>query len=392
LFKAYGLYDRDVKRISHASLDDVPWLFHAMLVGSLLLFAYSKATPPGSMAVSSLALFAATGAVAVVALRALARRVARHALGPERVLLVGEGDPIAVLARKICTHPEYGLDVVDIISRSGLGLGDVVSRRGVERVVVSHHDLREDELLDFLHRCRTLGVKVNVLPRPFDAIGPSVEIDDVEGVTVLGINPPVLPRSSRLLKRAMDVAGAVAGLLLTAPLLVAIGAAIKLDSPGPVLFQQRRIGQGGREFRLVKFRTMVADAEQRHEGLLSQSRDPGWLMLDNDPRVTRVGRVLRDWSVDELPQLWNVLKGEMSLVGPRPLIESEDRQLLGWRRSRVDLTPGLTGLWQVLGRTRIPFEEMVKLDYLYVTNWSLWTDVRLILRTFPSVLRRTGVN
>jgi exopolysaccharide biosynthesis polyprenyl glycosylphosphotransferase len=393
LFKAYGLYDRDVKRISHASLDDVPWLFHAVLVGSLVLFAYSKATPPGSVAVSSLALFAATGAVAVVALRALARRLARHALGPERVLLVGEGEATAVLARKICTHPEYGLDVVGVVSQpAGLELSGVISRRGVERVVVSHDDLREEELLDFLHRCRTLGVKVNVLPRPFDAIGPSVEIDDVEGVTVLGINPPVLPRSSRLLKRAMDVAGAVAGLLVAAPLLVAIGVAIKLDSPGPLLFRQRRIGRGGREFELVKFRTMVADAELRHEELLSQSRDPGWLLLDHDPRVTRVGRILRDWSVDELPQLWNVLKGEMSLVGPRPLIDSEDRKLLGWRRSRVDLTPGLTGLWQVLGRTRIPFEEMVKLDYLYVTNWSLWTDVRLILRTFPSVLTRRGVN
>jgi len=298
-----------------------------------------------------------------------------------------------VLARKIRTHPEYGLDVVDVVSQpAGLELSGVIARSGVERVVVSHADLREDELLDFLHRCRTLGVKVNVLPRPFDAIGPSVEIDDVEGVTVLGINPPVLPRSSRLLKRAMDVAGAVAGLLVTAPLLVAIGAAIKLDSPGPLLFRQRRIGRGGGEFELLKFRTMVADAERRHEELLPQSRDPGWLLLDDDPRVTRVGRFLRDWSVDELPQLWNVLKGEMSLVGPRPLNESEDRKLIGWRRSRVDLTPGLTGLWQVLGRTSIPFEEMVKLDYLYVTNWSLWTDVRLILRTFPSVIGRRGVN
>jgi lipopolysaccharide/colanic/teichoic acid biosynthesis glycosyltransferase len=168
--------------------------------------------------------------------------------------------------------------------------------------------------------------------------------------------------------------------------------AIKLDSPGPVFFRQRRIGRAGREFRLVKFRTMVADAEDRHKGLLAQSLDPAWLLLQHDPRVTRVGRVLRHWSLDELPQFWNVLRGEMSLVGPRPLIDSEDRQLVGWRRSRVDLTPGLTGLWQVLGRTNIPFEEMIKLDYLYVTNWSLWTDVRLFLRTFPSVLARRGVN
>jgi exopolysaccharide biosynthesis polyprenyl glycosylphosphotransferase len=408
VFKAYGLYDRDLKRISHTSLDDVPWLFHAVLVGSLLLFAYSKATPPGAVPVSALALFAATGTIAVVGLRALARRVARRALGPERVLLIGEAEPVAVVARKIRMHPEYGLEAVGLISRSpsvasgvtlpllgrraGPDLPQVVAHNRVERVLVSHDDLAEGELLDLLHRCRRLGVKVSVLPRPFDAMGPSVEVDDVEGVTVLGINPPVLARSSRLLKRAMDLAGAAAALLLLAPLFLLVAVAIKLDSRGPVLFRQRRIGRAGREFRLLKFRTMVPDAEQRHNGLLSQSLDPGWLMLEHDPRVTRVGRVVRHWSLDELPQLWNVLRGEMSLVGPRPLIESEDRQLVGWRRSRVDLTPGLTGLWQVLGRTNIPFEEMIKLDYLYVTNWSLWTDVRLFLRTFPSVLSRRGVN
>jgi lipopolysaccharide/colanic/teichoic acid biosynthesis glycosyltransferase len=137
---------------------------------------------------------------------------------------------------------------------------------------------------------------------------------------------------------------------------------------------------------------MVVDAEGRREDLLGRSTDPGWLKLDRDPRITRVGRVLRLTSLDELPQLWNVLKGEMSLVGPRPLIESEDGQIGGWARSRLDLTPGLTGLWQVLGRTNIPFEEMVKLDYLYVTNWSLWGDIRLILRTLPIVLARRGAN
>ncbi len=137
---------------------------------------------------------------------------------------------------------------------------------------------------------------------------------------------------------------------------------------------------------------MAVDAEERRDELLAKSKDPDWLLLDHDPRVTRVGRFLRASSLDELPQLWNVLKGEMSLVGPRPLIEAEDRQLEGWRRSRIDLTPGVTGLWQVLGRTNIPFEEMVKLDYLYVTNWSLWTDLRLMLRTLPVVLLKRGAN
>jgi exopolysaccharide biosynthesis polyprenyl glycosylphosphotransferase len=219
-----------------------------------------------------------------------------------------------------------------------------------------------------------------------------VAVDDVEGLTLLGINLPVLSRSSRMLKRTMDLIGSALALSICAPLLGLIALAIKLDSPGPVLFRQERVGRGGRPFKLNKFRTMVVDAEQRTAELWSQSRDPHWLHLEHDPRITRVGRLLRQTSLDELPQLWNVLRGQMSLVGPRPLIASEDRRLQGWARNRLDITPGLTGLWQVLGRTSIPFEEMIKLDYIYVTNWSLWGDIRLLLRTLPVVLGRRGAN
>jgi exopolysaccharide biosynthesis polyprenyl glycosylphosphotransferase len=332
-----------------------------------------------------------------------------RALGPERVVLAGDGDEIAALAQKMRAHPEYGVEPVGLVSRgagsarSGTGLpllGDIdsfdleraIREQGVERIVVAHEGFGEGAMLGFLRACQALGVKVSVVPQLFDALGPSVEVDDVEGITVLGINPPVLARSSRFLKRSMDLAGSSALLLVTAPLFALIAVAIKLDSRGPVFFRQQRVGCKGRRFELVKFRTMVRDAEAQRAALLEKSKDPGWLHLDHDPRVTRVGRFLRQSSLDELPQLWNVLKGEMSLVGPRPLIESEHMQLEGWRESRIDLTPGLTGLWQVLGRTRIPFEEMVKLDYLYVTNWSLWSDVRLILRTVPAVLLRRGAN
>ena len=155
-------------------------------------------------------------------------------------------------------------------------------------------------------------------------------------------------------------------------LMALIALAIKLDSRGPVFFRQQPDRARGQAVPAVKFRTMVLDAEDRSEELVRRSKDPNWLKLEHDPRITRVGRFLRMTSLDELPQLWNILRGEMSLVGPRPLIESEDCQIAGWGRSRLELTPGLTGLWQVLGRTSIPFEEMVKLDYLYVTNWSLW--------------------
>jgi lipopolysaccharide/colanic/teichoic acid biosynthesis glycosyltransferase len=235
-------------------------------------------------------------------------------------------------------------------------------------------------------------MKVSLLPQVFDALGPSVEIDDVEGVTLLGINPPVLGRSSRAMKRSLDFIGAAVLTVLLLPMLVAIAVAIKLDSRGPVFFRQSRVGKGGSRFGVLKFRTMHTDAEARRAELLADSIDPNWLHLENDPRITRVGQRLRHLSLDELPQLWNVLRGEMSLVGPRPLIEEEDQMIGGWGRSRLDLTPGITGVWQVLGRTNIPFEEMVKLDYLYVTNWSLWTDVRLILRTLPVVISRRGAN
>ncbi len=186
----------------------------------------------------------------------------------------------------------------------------------------------------------------------------------------------------------------VAALLLVValPILIIVAIAVKLGSPGPVFFAQERVGKGDHRFRLLKFRTMVVNAEDLRATLLSQSSDPHWLKLDHDPRITRVGRMLRRLSLDELPQLWNVVRGEMSMVGPRPLIPAEDERVQAWARGRLDLTPGITGYWQVLGRTRIPFDEMVKLDYLYVMNWSLWEDVRLMLKTLPVVIGGQGSN
>ena len=180
--------------------------------------------------------------------------------------------------------------------------------------------------------------------------------------------------------------------MLFAPVMLFIAIALKVGG-GPVFFVQERIGRGGdQRFRMLKFRTMVPDADKRGKELWEQSAHPVWLLLEHDPRITRFGRFLRHTSLDELPQLWNVLRGDMSLVGPRPMPPDVDEHISGWGRRRLDLTPGITGLWQVLGRTNIPFEEMVKLDYLYVTNWSLWQDVRLLVHTLPAVFRRRGVN
>jgi lipopolysaccharide/colanic/teichoic acid biosynthesis glycosyltransferase len=170
-----------------------------------------------------------------------------------------------------------------------------------------------------------------------------------------------------------------------------IAVTIKLTSPGPVLFRQRRVGRNGRVFEMLKFRTMVDGADAQKEALKSLNEAHGLFKIADDPRITKVGRFLRRASLDELPQLFNVLRGEMSLVGPRPLVTDEDSEIEGWRRRRLVVPPGMTGFWQLLGSSRVPRDEMVKIDYLYGANWSLWVDVKILLRTLPHVLARRGL-
>jgi exopolysaccharide biosynthesis polyprenyl glycosylphosphotransferase len=414
LFKLYGLYEGDEKRISHSTVDDLPRIFHALVIGGLLLWLYSKLWPVGRLTFVEIALFGLFMLTFTIAARVVVRYGTLRALGPEAALVVGSGRIINALVLKLAAHPEYGTEIVgellaDVADEANdpivvpgaqalpvLGaehdLERIAESLGVSRVIFSGSERSDQQMEELLRRCRHCGLKISVLPRLSDVLGSAVEIDDVEGVTVLGLNPPWLPRSSRAIKRAMDLMIAAALLVLLLPVLLAVALAVKLDSRGPVFFGQDRVGKGGRTFRLFKFRTMVRDAEARRAELIALSADPSWLLLDRDPRVTRVGRVLRRLSLDELPQLWNVLRGEMSLVGPRPLIPAEDEHVQGWARGRLDLTPGITGYWQVLGRTRIPFEEMVKLDYLYVMNWNLWEDIRLILKTLPVVIGGRGAN
>lgn len=239
---------------------------------------------------------------------------------------------------------------------------------------------------------KAMGVKVSVLPRLFEAVGSSAKFDDVDGTTLLGVPSYGLSQSSRFLKRSLDMALSGLLLLALAPLLLVIAAAIKLGSPGPVLFRQARIGKGGREFQMLKFRSMVDGADMQKAFLDEHNEADGVLFkIADDPRLTPVGSTLRRLSLDELPQLVNVLMGHMSLVGPRPLVPDEDRNAEGWQRRRLHVRPGMTGMWQILGSARVPFQEMVKLDYLYGANWSLWLDVKILMRTIPYVLTRRGM-
>jgi exopolysaccharide biosynthesis polyprenyl glycosylphosphotransferase len=408
VFKLYGLYDRDEKRISHSTLNDVPAVFHALLVGTLGLWVWIKLLAPHHVTLLQGCLLLIIGFAGVVASRAATRAVVRRVVSPERVLVVGSGPAADVLLRKLQASRNPGLELVGYLAGEDEPAPTLASRlrklggyadlepvcrvQCIERVIMAAPAFADDQLTDMIRRAGDSDVKVSVLPTVAGALGPNTELDDVEGVVVLGVNRPRLSRSSWALKRVLDVTVASVLLLFLLPFLPVVALAIKLDSRGPVFFAHERLGRRGRRIKMWKLRTMVEDAEQRVDELRAQSAHDAWLLLPDDPRVTRVGRFLRSWSIDELPQLWNVVRGEMSLVGPRPMPPDIDRHISGWGRRRLDLTPGITGLWQVLGRTSIPFEEMIELDYLYVTNWSVWGDIRLLLRTVGAVLSRRGAN
>jgi exopolysaccharide biosynthesis polyprenyl glycosylphosphotransferase len=409
LNKLLHLYDRDASLIHKSTLDELPMIALSISLGTALAFLFGPAIPGLELGRTQCIVFLAAGVVCMPVLRSSARAFVRHHVEPERCLLVGSGPAAEVVARKLFAHPEYGTQLVGYIdvppdqsvaAAAGtlrhLGDDDAFEEicRGfdVERVVVAFSGLPDDRLLDIVRVSKRLHVKVTIVPRLYEVIGGGVEIDQIEGLTLMGLRGVERTKSTLALKRAIDVAGAAVGLLALAPVLGAVALAVRLTSRGPVLFAQERVGRGNRSFRMHKFRTMVdgADAMKPELAHLNEMADGPMFKIADDPRVTRVGRVLRRTSLDELPQLWNVLRGEMSLVGPRPLVPSESEAVLGWHRARLDLTPGLTGPWQVLGRNAIPFEEMVKLDYLYVADWSLWSDVKLLLRTLPVLVWRTG--
>lgn len=403
--KLYGLYDRDEERTDHSTVDDLGGVFHLVTVGTWLLYAIASLSGVGDPSLPKLVLFWALAVTLVTAARLSARALCRRRLSyVQNAVIVGAGDVGQQLARKFETHPEYGINVIgfvdsdpkplrpDVVRLPVLGptngLERVVREFEIERVIFAFVQDPSEATVDLIRSLKVSNVQVDIVPRLYELLSPAVGIHTVEGLPLIGLPPANLPRSSALLKRATDVLIASLALVLLAPIFLIIGVMIKLDSPGPVFFRQTRMGARGRPFRLLKFRTMTRDADDRkhefaHLNRHERNGDPRMFKIVEDPRVTRVGELLRRYSLDELPQLLNVLRGEMSLVGPRPLILDEDRYVTAWAAARRDLRPGITGLWQVLGRDAIPFNEMVRLDYLYVTTWALSTDFKIIFRTLP---------
>jgi exopolysaccharide biosynthesis polyprenyl glycosylphosphotransferase len=403
--KLVGLYDRDEHVLQKTTLDETPSLFSVAMAFTILVWLADDLLADPALTKSQVLVAGSTLFVGMAVLRTAARRVALTVAPAERVLVLGSAEEAARISEKLAAaHPSRA----EIVGRVPLAaearrdrgdevlgvlgdLGYVIRRHQIDRVIICPHAESSNDILDTTRLVKAFGVKVSVMPRLFEVVGSSVEFDELCGLILLGMRRYDLTKSSALLKRTLDVVSAAAALIVFAPLLLLIALAIKLTSAGPVLFRQSRVGRSGERFDMLKFRTMYDGAHSERAALLHRNETDGLFKLSADPRVTPVGRFLRRCSLDELPQFINVLRGEMSLVGPRPLIDEEDARIEGWFRRRLDMTPGMTGAWQVLGSTRVPLRDMVTIDYLYRANWSLWLDVKILLRTVPHVLRRQGL-
>jgi exopolysaccharide biosynthesis polyprenyl glycosylphosphotransferase len=407
--KILGLYDRDETLLRKTTLDEAPKLFQLATLSTLVALLAGRLVVAGTLDRKEAFMLWLTLVGLLVLMRAAARGIALRIAPSERCLFIGDERSAAMIGAKLTGHGGINAKIVahldldqvspwstDAFSVPRLSeIRDLAQTLDVHRAIIAPGwgaTAEAGETVNLVRTLKAVGVRVSVLPRMLEVVGSSVEFDDLHGVTLMGVRRFDLTRSSQALKRSFDLLGASIGLLAISPLLIVFALAIKLDGRGPVFFRQLRVGRHGRRFYMLKFRTMIPDADAMKESLRhrNEAKD-GLFKIAEDPRVTRTGRFLRVTALDELPQLLNIVKGEMSLVGPRPLIVEEDERIEGWHRRRLELMPGMTGPWQILGPARVPLKEMVALDYLYVANWSLWTDVKILLRTVPHVVGRQGL-
>ncbi len=331
----------------------------------------------------------------------------RRGIGVDRVLIVGAGEIGLAIMRNIVAQPELGYSIVGFVDDSPeLGSTDIgpfkalggtdniaglVQDYAIDEVIIALPSMSQAEILKVMSQCEGHGVSYRIVPDLLTLSLSRVDVDDIIGIPTIGVKEVSIRGGNLALKRILDVTISLVGLVVLSPLMLLIAGLIKLTSPGLVLFAQVRAGRNGKPFTFYKFRSMYLGAEEEQETLapFNEVRGPIFKIRD-DPRLTPLGKVLRRTSLDELPQLYNVLRGEMSLVGPRPPLPSEVEQYRDWHRKRLEVPPGMTGLWQVRGRSKLTFDEMVMLDIYYIENWSLGLDLRILLRTVPVVLFASG--
>jgi exopolysaccharide biosynthesis polyprenyl glycosylphosphotransferase len=401
--KLFGLYDMDEPRVDHSTVDDLVRVCLLVALGGLVLAVvagYTTVSPAKAL------LFCLFGAVSVTLARSLARAIARRSAEyVQNTVVVGAGDVGQIVARKVIQHPEYGLNLVGFVDRdpkqrrADLGsltllghpedLPEIIRVLAVERVIVAFSRDASTETLEVIRSLKNLSVQIDIVPRLFEVVGANAQVDLLEGMPLLGLRPTRMGPSSRLLKRAIDVFGSAFLLALTAPMFAFIAWKIRRGSPGPVFFRQQRLGMDQREFTLLKFRTMRVDADEApHRDYIKAAMagpivpgSNGLFKLDRSDAVTSFGQWLRKTSLDELPQLINVLRGDMSLVGPRPCLAYEVEHFAPHHFERFLVPAGITGLWQVAARAHSNFGDALDIDVIYARSWSPGLDLSLLLRT-----------
>ncbi len=394
--KMLGLYDRDHIALRHLTVDEIPTLLAWMTVGVGAVALVSASTAVEEVSASAALIALGAGTVLAVVLRATMRGAWRRIVPPELTLIVGERDLAAGIARRIQLFGDMHLRVVGAGPVVLGGNGDQARhlRRlvdGVDRVIVASREIGMDPVAQLATECRERQVKLSVVSPLRGHAGPMPYLSQVADLPVLEFDTSDVSRSTMLLKRGFDIVVSALALVILAPLFPLVALAIQLDSPGPAIFSQLRAGLDARPFRMYKLRSMYRDAEDQLNELVDLDSLPApAFKLRNDPRVTRVGRMLRRFSLDELPQLWNVLKGEMSIVGPRPeelaLVERYEPE----HRFRLRVKPGMTGPMQVSGRGELAFDERLAVEMDYVEKISLARDLWILIQTLPVTLRGTG--
>jgi exopolysaccharide biosynthesis polyprenyl glycosylphosphotransferase len=408
MFKLDGVYNA---RRGESWFDQMYAIVNATAKGTVVLLALTFAFRP---LVYSRLLFL-EAAVLIVVFTGLARlakgviegRLRRRGIGVERVLIVGGGEVGRTVIRTIVARPDLGYQILGLVDDNpdkghttigrvkGLGgldqLPEIVDKEGVDQVIITLPWMYHRKIMGVVHECERKRIQARIVPDLFQMSLSRVDVDDLGGVPLIGVRKTTIGRWQLALKRGMDVTISVVGGVLALPLIGVIAAAIKLDSPGPAVFRQLRVGKRGKGFWCYKFRSMHQGAEQEWQHLAAYNeRDGAAFKIKDDPRRTRVGRWLRRTSLDELPQLFNVLRGDMSWVGPRPPLPEEVSQYEAWQMRRLEVAPGITGLWQVSGRSNLSFDEQCLLDIYYIENWSPYFDIKILLRTVPILFTGDG--
>ena len=400
----YGLYQQSNRRFRKESFGDLGRIAHAMAVGGFLTLGVGvlihRIDGASEIHAAQLASIALVGLVMVPIGRAVTRwfrSSAKRNPHRDRVLIVGSGmmverirgyfasDLTIELVGAVDDDPKPGSPIVGTIE----DVPRLCKELDVDRILIGFSRTHPGDLVEQLRPLQG-KVAISIVPRYFELLSWRSQVDDLCGLPMIDVAPPALSLSARIVKRTVDISVACAGLVLLSPVLLVSAVAIKLCSKGPVLFRQQRVGRSGEPFTIFKLRTMHVGADSVRQELESENGSDGLFKIKEDPRIHSVGRFLRRTSLDEIPQLFNVLRGDMALVGPRPFVVEESERIDGWAARRFEVRPGLTGLWQVSGRSNLNFDELRRLDYLYVASWSLKWDLRIMWHTPASVLQSRG--